>query len=983
MGPVVKNGALFLEGTRPLDEALHVSGPYQTDRAPNAYSFERTNTIKINWRKVLEAAGFPIPDTNSDRLRLYVTGAWGLKPGDALTQVIVDANVFDLADTWPAYVHKADSVQNAVKTNPDLMTIFRSPFKAHRLVPNAQDIVEIKQGCVLQIVRGGGTRWYQPVIDKDSGQTYPVKADFALDKWDDTWKAVTALVQVYFPGVKSGNAADDQARKDAAIADAKQFFPAVDLIRADAATIRRQYQMLMNEKSLVTALDKKAEDVANQIPSVPFEVIPSLTAQYRELKNFGVELDGKRRQLADAASDLNYQLFLEKTRVKFYEDGSGNPVDAELNEGEIYTKSSRTASWITYQTVTRSSSSFFGLSKSSSSYQVPIHHSKTYDYYEKAVVDYDPWVEILDFYKSKSFEVYLFRYSSRGLLAADGSSPRDILDKCENDELFRRRCVIALPHKEITLIGQTFVVGYHLFVRPVPDIVIASFPVLSLREQLSYRFTWMGVALGDMAATIPLSPGEEREVTLATSQRYESSRTETASSLIDITHIDKSDFETVFEKEVRNENESTTTFGTTASGSYAGIVSGSASFSNTKTTKEVARQLNRSVQRASQEVNRRSKEERTVTISEKIETTQQNTTTFKVKNINQGSTLNIAFYRLYNAYQSLLKVDNFNYMVRAGRSPIAAVDVLDEKVFDRDSFGDLLAYVKDNFPFDLSTLDETSWRKFEAELRAQILEAYKEYKEEPDDGGDGPPGGSHSRMAAPESWSSRRKDSLDALAARFRAFESVAPPAADASAVAAPEPQANWEGMLREQRDEEDDIIGIPLWNERTNFAYDSGGLYADVYVGQRPATEPYAEAMRRLEEQKVANENNLIAARARYLNARAARQILALTDAFDSKKMRITDRDVLIMDDGHPEVKMRLVPGILSYSGWSLTIKDTPGLSGGSFLQSSSEVEGILVFQLPRRFVEGGIENKDHAWFKTNVSAHNADLGITVSYVP
>lgn len=981
MSPIYKNGAVFLEGTRPLDEALHVSGPYKAECAPNAYSFDRTNTVNICWEKVLAKAGFTPPSTNAYQLRAYVEKAWELKSGDTLEQTTVDANVFDFDATWPAYVHKAETVENARATNSDLLTIFRSQFKDHRVVPIAQEVVEITKGCAFQIKRGRGTRWYQPIVETDIGEPhYPKKADFSPANWAETWTHITALVQVYFPGEMPTVAADAAALQTQTKEEAKQYFPAVDLIRADAATIRRQYQMLMNEKSLVTALDKKAEEVANQIPNVPFDVIPSLTAQFRELKNFSIELDGKRRQLADAASDLNYQLFLENTKIRFYDD-SGNPTDAELEEGELYVKSSKTVSWVTYQTVTYSSSGLFGIGKRSGSYQVPIRHSKTFDYYEKAVVDHDPWVEILDFYKSKSFEVYQFRYTSGGLIAADGSNPKDILKRCEDDEWFRRRCVIALPHKEITLIGQTFIVGYYLFVRPVPDIIVSMFPTLSLREQLSYRFTWMGVALGDLAATIPLSPGEEREVTLATSQRYESSRTETASSLIDITHIDKSDFETVFEKEVRKENESTTSFGASASGSFAGIVSGSANFSSTKTTKEVARQLNRSVQRASQEVNRRSKDERTVTISEKVETTQQNTTTFKVKNINQGSTLNIAFYRLYNAYQSLLRVDNFNFMVRGGKSPIASLDIFDERVFDRDSFGDALAYIRDNFPFDLSGLNEAQWNEFEAEVRAQIVEAYKEYKEdsEGEDGHAAVASGSVSDVVT----SGISTERLNNLAERFRSFGEMMLVSEQATSEENVDPRVAWAGLLREQRNEEDDIIGVSLWKERTNFAYDSGGLYADVYVGQRPATEPYAEAMRRLEEQKVTNENSLIAARARYVNARATRQVLALTDVFDPRKMRISDGDVLILDDDHPEVKVRLTPGILSSVGWALVIKDTPGLQGGSFLQSPSAVDGILVFLLPRRFVAGGIANWDHAWFKANVSAYNADLGITVYYVP
>ena len=218
-------------------------------------------------------------------------------------------------------------------------------------------------------------------------------------------------------------------------------------------------------------------------------------------------------------------------------------------------KSSKTATWTTYQTVTSSSSGFFRIGASSRSWQLPIHHAKTFDYYEEAKVDYYPWVEVLELYKSKGYNTYLFQYTEYGLRAADGSSPSEIIQLCHENQDFRSSCVIALPQKEITLIGETFIVGYNLFVRPVPNIVVTSFPELSLRERLSYRFTSDGVSLGELPPRPFRSvPGNSAEVTVKTTERYNSSRSETATSLVDITRIDRADFETVFEKEVRKEN---------------------------------------------------------------------------------------------------------------------------------------------------------------------------------------------------------------------------------------------------------------------------------------------------------------------------------------------------------------------------------------------------------------------------------------------
>lgn len=92
MNTVVRTqeGAVFegLPGTRPLDGALVLSGPYNVIDAPNAYSFARSNTIKIDandWTAILKKLDVPVAATNSALLRVYVETAWQL-PGRAPTE---------------------------------------------------------------------------------------------------------------------------------------------------------------------------------------------------------------------------------------------------------------------------------------------------------------------------------------------------------------------------------------------------------------------------------------------------------------------------------------------------------------------------------------------------------------------------------------------------------------------------------------------------------------------------------------------------------------------------------------------------------------------------------------------------------------------------------------------------------------------------------------------------------------------------------
>jgi hypothetical protein len=973
-------GAEFegLPGTRPLGDALVLSGPYNVSEAPNAYSFARSNRITIDasdWTAILTKIGVPVADTNSALLRAYVENAWH-STGSTPTDAEIDANAFNLEMDWPAYVLDVSSVRNAVATGSDHPTFFKGRFVAYKLPPEADKVISIEKGCVFQVPTKSGVRWYQPVVVTDTATTYPLIADFRTG-WQAQWDKVTALVQVFFPGAKPADVSAQQTAAAEAVQRAKTQFPAVENVRADAATIARQYRSLLNEDELANSLSAKASNVSEAIQTSQVEVIPALISQFRDLKNFGSELQSKKRQLADAASDLNFHLFTAPKTITVYQDGSGTPVDLQLKEGDLYVKSSKTACWTTYQTVTSSNSGFFGIGSSNRSWQVAIHNSRTFDYYEAAVIDYDPWVEVLELYKSKGYNTFLFQYSDRGLLSADGSTPGEILDMCQQNEDFRVRCVVALPQKEISLIGEIFITGYNLFVRPVPDIVVTSFPELSLRERLSYRFTWSGVSVGELATTIPLSPGEQREVTLKTSERYNSTRSETATSLIDITRIDRADFETVFEKEVRKENETTTSFGGSVSGSYAGI-SGSANFSKTNTTKEVARQLNRSVQRASQEVNRRSKEERTISVSESIETTRENTTTFRVRNINEGSTLNIAFYRLYNAYDSILKLDEFEYIVRGGRSIFASTDLVDEIIFARDKLADLVEWLTadGHFPFDIRRLTKDQKEAFVAELHAKVLEKYKDYPPKPGDGGGA---GYHLPMSVAPDAKVKRDERIAALQGKFRQAADILLGSTAKDSLRADDLQT----MFQEKENADDDLIGLPFWEERTSFAYDSGGLYVDVYVGHRPATEKYSENRRRLEERRVEGENRLLDARARFLEARTAKQVVGLGSVIDSSKVYITDRDTLILNDDHLELKLRLVPGLVWDRGWALLIASSGTFTGGSFLQDDTKVDGILLFKLPRRFASGNdsIVDKPHSWFKQNVTVRNDDLGFNVKY--
>ena len=263
-------------------------------------------------------------------------------------------------------------------------------LRGYRKPPYATGAIAIEDGCVFKVGTNDLARWYKPVSE---GPGQPTKGQFEAN-WEATWKTIVGLQQVFFAPKPADfeNLTEDQkvaARQDVAITTYDSF-PASELVRADAALIKRQYSVLMNDKELNDAIKEKATTLAGTIPQLPVEALPTIIEQYRDLMRFEEDNKENKLKLKDAASDLNYHLFTAKTTVTMYQDGTGQELPVELGEGELYTKSTRVANWVTYHTVTKRR--LF----SKKSYQVPLQHSRSFDYYEKADVDADPWVGFLD-----------------------------------------------------------------------------------------------------------------------------------------------------------------------------------------------------------------------------------------------------------------------------------------------------------------------------------------------------------------------------------------------------------------------------------------------------------------------------------------------------------------------------------------------------------------------------------------------------------
>ncbi|HEV2567856.1 hypothetical protein [Sphingomonas sp.] len=860
-----------------LPAALQIKGPHNLRNAPTAYSFSRKRTISDDdfWKAVLRDCGVDetmIRAELAKRRRELFEAAWFGK-GPRTDSDVLERHIHDDLDQRPAYLHDPSTVYST-KVGDQVEAkqfIFGRTQESRnfRTAPVATGVIRIEKGCVLHLPTSQGEdRWYLPLGLADDNTVKPVLKAELIGKPDETWSRIVELVQVFYAPA-SDTAADAADRAQAA---AKQSFTAFEIIRADAALIHKQYKRLEKEKKLADALASRAEQLiapTGQLSSALFETIPALSAQYRSLVAAQPEVDELLIRLADAASGLGYKLVvLTPEPMTYYENNTGAAINATLQPGELYRAQQRTVSWKTsYEEKDHYTRNFWG--KKKWHYRTVWQtHERTFTYYEHVVPDYDPWVEAADLYRAQGYQVFLLRPGAGGMATLDGTTLQEIHRRCLASEAFRSKCIVGIPFYEETVIGERMMIGYRLVFRPVAPLINEFFPNIATEEKLSYRLAWTGTSLGELVASIPLAPGEERQVTITATQKYTTSRSIKTSSLAEVTRVDRQDFETLFEAEVRKEKETTQSAGGSAGGSYGGF-SGSANFSTSTTTKDMSRQLNRSVARASQEVTRKNKESVEVSVTEERATDTSTSTSFKVKNINVGRTLNINLFKVMNDFDANLVLEDFDFHVEAGPYLAELEEFREEKLFTRSDLSDLFSYLSEPgvFPYDISQIADSFFTAFTRRLASSIKAEYQEP--------DTDPSAEALKTEANQAKSLLEKGMLFASSDTGESFSTTTFPAVASK-------------MLKEQSGEAGDLdvrsllarsfstpnmIKDGLVNvifEPTSFSYDSGALHADAQVGLIASTEQFSERMRELEEKGAAAQHDLVHARAELLRARA-----------------------------------------------------------------------------------------------------------------
>lgn len=829
-----------------IGDVFEFRAPPSLQELKGGYAFTKQREVAIDWEDILGAVGDDWRTLYQERNPILEFMRESVAPGPFTLEELTRLGRVMPATVGSA-VRRGRQRPGSMRFYAELPATEAATVK-DRIIPTS-DLNPVPLNSLLVGVEtaGGLKRWYLPL----SGEPENYRPILASDDWDKAWESVTALELVDLD-------AQDQL---------STIFPFTEVVRSEAAIIMSKFNAFAAELDFALAQEAIAKTILEKFAkaeSAEPDEVARVGEQYRRLKTDARKARAQIAQLKATASSLGLVLATEDKQTFAGRDSSGKPQAWPLVKGELYRVRPKTVSWTTRHKK-KGGRDLFGRRKTKYSTE---SHSATHQHYHREEIDVAPWTPVLARYSQLGMEVHQFDFAPDGRLVSDGITLADLADVLEKNETRRRNILIALPIRERSILGDDFLAGYLLIGRPEPQIRRLDPPSLQVRHRLAYRYAWTGTALGELVTTIPLSPGEEREVEIRSSTTFEEKILQTSSSLIELSRIDKTDFESVFEREVTKETERTTKMSATASGSYSGA-SGSASFSSENRVKDVARTLNRAVQKASSETS--NKEQYTVKNerSESSVSTSSNLLTYKVRNINEAVTLNVCFYRLNNTYDSGVVLLGSDVMLEVGRSLLPEADIHDHSNYPFNDVRGLFDHISrpGNFPIDLSPLrsNETARNLIITKLiRAITVDLVVSIGDEDlsrEFEASSPPE-LKALMTGDPAGRSRGEQAADALVDKARALHT-----GPAAAPAAASNLLNLSSRFMEivEKAIEKGRILVP-----DNFLLDSGGLYADLVVGKRTGTDQYSNDRRELEKKKVEAEIDLKVARAEWYRARA-----------------------------------------------------------------------------------------------------------------
>jgi hypothetical protein len=877
-----------LGDTESLRNALIIGAPSTPENTPPSLTFERKRDVEIPWRDIFSGVETGI-DESVEAIRLDLEQSVG-KGGKTL-EFMDDADVAALA---PYY-----AVLGAPGPDPQV-TDAPAPLKAYRPKfanptpaepPPAEpppDIVvtpeEIPAGVIF---RHGSGRVY--LLLPVEGETLSLD-DFAnAAVYADAWnRKIAGTELVYLDSAEVGAGASE--------------FEEIDLA---ARVIESKFKELLELRNYQKTLDEKAAEVIDQMltnavtNNLDLDEVERIQNKGLSIKMALHRIQMRIRRLTNQASDLGYVLFDEDQPAPAHPDNKGQPLEA----GVLYEKYRRVAKWTTVNTVNRVIQQTLRIlfvkvkTRRVVKQLVQQQHSRIVEDYRKVDTSRDLLADKVEALRAAGFQVSVFRSTPQGYLSDENVRLDEVMAECGRNEQVRRACAVILPIFEQSMSGQRALIKYHLFKRPLPGVQPTAMPRLTLIESLSYRLAWTGAQVSEVVSSLNLAPGESRTITMRREYETETTITEKRSSVFDLDRQESNDLSSEMEDQMRAESEHSdeTSMSLSVSASY-GFVSGSANASHgsKNSLKNFSQALNKVAKKSSQAVNSKQRQEVSTSSTSRTKVSTLDETTAKIENINQGRTLNLMFYRLYNRFESGLFVEGLRFQVLSSVEIIAGSGIQRSSTYGFDSFADMInEFGSCALPIRVATADKYRYlTNVLSEIDGLIRAEYRRAEKKKEGAGLAfarsvgiltlPVGGAATNadsrkymdMVAQEQdleeceeymrkLEEKKQQEADRIAALKEQLETAnkhyAEYLAKLNQVAGSLKRATLDSSAAIEGTQQELLVAAP-------------GLYLDSNLGVQPATELFSEAMREQRVRQEAADVALKAAEAEYKLALAAR---------------------------------------------------------------------------------------------------------------
>jgi hypothetical protein len=851
---------------RLLQGHLLIRPPGTIKEVAPTLSFERQREIDFPWGKIFDPDIVNISSGSMAPLRAYFERSWrgqsaggAAAPADALTAV-------DPAAEQKWLLSRFDTKQEVVDKTP---------------VPTdvALKVEVVRAGAVIK--DGYGRRY---LCKPQAGQRITGNELGTPEDYESFWSDKLSSIEMCFSSAE----------------DAASGSTRVERIDLAAKAILDAYRELDGRRAFDSDLQKALDGRVPQmidgvLASGPdLDGLAKLEQTVVTLRQGQAEIAQRRQRLAAKAAELGYLLVLEDKQQAKFPDGKARP---DIKAGNLYRQFRRLYQWTTTvervecpaRQGLRKVTSFFGIeSPQPKRWTEKQAHSAT-------VVD----VQLVDSNDNpfndkvtelgKTHSVFVFAQTANGYYTEDRTSLREVMLRCERDEAFRRSCAVCLPILETSLSGRRAISGYNVFVAPMPGIVPTMLPKLAVHEFLSYRMAWRETRLGEIAHSINLAPGETRSITVRRSYEQETSFSQKRTTIFDLQESESTDFTSEIENQLEQTQSSGLNLSLSRSASASVPVEGasvsasaSGSFGYNRSVGSFSKTLSKAVKKAAQSINRNTKDEVSTDSRQVTKVSNFDEYTSTISNINEGRTLNLLFYRLRNAYDAGLYLEDLQFRVTPSVEIIAGSDVHDIVTFEADQLDDLLEeFSASHLPFYLEEPQRYTYLRLVCEALEQVLE--REYKLREETQADQAPAPGGEKATAAKTDAAARKTGpttalQGAIAAPARTVSVLQLPAAapqlasayaDAvvkedgarskwlaerqagkSATKAAEPYLeSTRASFEAKRDElADRLAGMKVTNPQIFeelVEVVAPGLYVDSLVGAVPSTELYSERMR------------------------------------------------------------------------------------------------------------------------------------------